>query len=93
MAPPASKLANGEICVYSSNPGSSAQASTSAANLNLLHFAMKYVLCAEVDNYSVRKQKLTYSTHILGPPVPFLAHRKGLILVSSPSKSLNFFFR
>lgn len=87
MAPPASKLANGEICVYSSNPRSSAQTSTSAASLNLLHFAMKYVLCAEVDNYSVKKQKLTYSTHIL---CHSLAPRKGLLLVSSPSKISTF---
>lgn len=74
MAPPASKLANGDICAYPSNPGSSAQASTSAASLNLLHFAMKYVLCAVVDKYSEKNQKLTYKrTH----PVPQSGTQKG----------------
>ena len=84
---PANILAHREICAYRSSPGSCAQASTSAASLSLLHFAIKHVLCAEVDKCSEKTQKLTYSTHVLCHSP---AHKKGLVFASSPSESLSF---
>lgn len=50
---PAGKLAHREICAsFPSSPGSCAQASTSAASLSLLRFAINHVLSAEVDKRS-----------------------------------------
>lgn len=58
---PAGRLAHREICAYPSST-SCAQACTFAASLSLLHFAIKHVLCVEIDKCSEEPQKLTHNT-------------------------------